>query len=201
MATAWCTKDDMYRRLAGNPALVPGTFDADSTAITGAVTTRLNRELARARGLKGVYSAIADSSASARRFTGRPGNARLLPIDDCVEVSAVTVDDQLLVAGVDYDVFPLNAETITGLVRLNGSWSGVYGANAVSAKWGSWTSLPEDLWDDAVSESVSVYLSARAGHNDTIGMDAFGRIVLAKALLSKTYHDIRQYGHGAGMLR
>jgi hypothetical protein len=61
--------------------------------------------------------------------------------------------------------------------------------------------LNPDLWDDAISEVVSVYLSARAGHNDTIGMDAFGKVVTAKALLSKTLRDIRLYAHGGGALR
>lgn len=197
----WCTSNDVKTRLAGNPAYVPALFDASIAAIIDAVSVRLNREIRKARGIHGTYTAVADSTASAHTFTGRAGAIRLLPIDDCIAVSAVTSNGQALVSGTDYALYPLNAETITGIMRLNGSWSQVYGGISVTAKWGTWVDLPSDLWDDAVSESVSVYLSARAGHDDTIGMDAFGKIVTAKALLSKTLRDIHQYGHGAGALR
>ena len=198
----WCSLDDFKTRMAGSSAYVPGTYDsAVSGVIIPGVSARLNREIGRSRGARGTFSVIADDTATARRFTGRPGPTHLLPIDDCVEVTEVRVDGQLLVAGVGFDVFPLNAETITGLIRLNGSWSGAYGGNSVSAMWGMFADLPDDLRDDAISESVSVYLSARAGHDDTIGMDAFGKVVTAKALLSKTYHDIKQYAHGGGALR
>ena len=142
-----------------------------------------------------------DSTASARRYTGRSGLVDLLLIDDCIEVDSVSENGIALTLGTDYDVWPLNGTPITGLMRLNGWWTPKYGAVSASAKWGLFATLPYDLWDDAVSESVSVYLSARAGHDDTIGMDAFGKVVTAKALLSKTMRDIHLYAFGAGFLR
>jgi hypothetical protein len=197
----WCTSDDVKTRLAGNPAFVPNLFNASIATIIGGVSARLNREIGRLRGARGPYSVIADSAASDRRYAARVGAPRLLPIDDCVEVDSVTDNGQPLTLGVDYDVYPLNGPVIEGLIRLTGCWSAIYGGTTVTAKWGLMTTLDEQLWDDAVSESVSVYLSARAGHDDTIGMDAFGKVVSAKALLSKTYHDIRQYAHGGAALR
>jgi hypothetical protein len=202
MATPWCSLDDVKGRLAGNSLYVPNTYDSQITTIViPGVSGRLNREIGRMRGARGPFSVIADAAASTRRFTGRSGAVSLLPIDDCVEVAAVTDNGQVLVGGVHYDVYPLNGDVITGLIRLAGTWSQTYGGTSVSARWGLSDELDPQLWDDAISESVSVYLSARAGHDDVIGMDAFGKVVSAKALLAKTYHDIRQYAHGGGALR
>src|ERR1035437_7129705 len=122
MSTPLCTKDDVKIRLAGQAILVPSTFDTDLDGICGAVTDELYREIARGRGITAPWSYVADSTASARLFTGRVGNVRLLPIDDATEVTAVTEDGVARVRGTDYEIFPLNGAVITGLIRLSGTW-------------------------------------------------------------------------------
>ena len=197
--TAWCSLGDVKSRLAGDGTRVPTDWDAPLDAIINGVSQRLSNEIAHVRGMDGAYNVFAASTASVRRYTGKI--ADLLLIADCVEIDSVTDNGVALVLGTDYDVFPLNGPPYTGIVRLNGSWNLKYGAISVSAKWGLFVTLPYDLWDDAVSESVAVYLSARAGNTDTVDMDAFGKIILRKALLSKTFRDIHLYAYGAGFLR
>lgn len=201
MVTPWCALDDVKERLAGVGTRVPADYDtAISGVIIPGVSSRLDNEIAHVRGIiASPYDVIASGTASARRYTG--GIPRLLLIDDCVELDSVTEDGQALVAGTDYDVWPLNDAPITGIMRLHGGWSRKYGAVVPIAKWGTFTALPVDLQDDAVSECVEVYLSARVAKNDPINQDAFGRIIQTKALLAKTYRDIHLYAYGAGFLR
>ena len=199
--TAYCTANDVKARIVGNPVYMPTLFDAVIGNIIDAVSAELDREIAKGRGISAPWSFIADSIASARLYTGKPGNVRLLPIDDCIAVTSAVIAGATLVLGTDYQVFPLNGAVITALIRINGTWSQTYAGISVSAKWGCATTAPRDLWNAAVVESVRGYLAAREGENDTIGMTPFGSMVTSKAFTSKTWQLIQTYGHGAGYLR
>ena len=199
--TAFATLDDLNKTLGSDNNNYGPEWNIGKVSLIDDTTAEFEREITRARGGSGAVCLLA-LGTSQRMYTGKVGPTNLLPIDDCVSVSAVTADGLALVQGTDYLPFPLNGTPYTGLLALPGrSWSGSYGGNIVTASWGLFTRCPGDLHRAVLVEATRAFLSARAGYSDAIGLTPFGSVVTAKAFTSKSWQLIQTYGFGGGMLR
>ena len=89
---------------------------------------------------------IADTVASAKLYDG-DGTSELL-IDDCVDVTEVKIDDDVLVEGTDEDylVYPANDLPKTKIKLLNDIFSH-YNRQTISitGKWGYSVAVPTDI--------------------------------------------------------
>ena len=198
---AYCTLLDLNTSLGSDNNNYGPEWNIGKVGIIDAVSAEFDREIARARGITTSWSVVA-LGASQRMYTAKVGPTALLPIDDCIAVSAVTSGGLALVSGTDYLPFPLNGGTYTGLLVMAGrSWSSTYGGNLVTARWGMFARCPNDLRLAVITEATRSFLSARAGYSDNIGLTPFGTVVTAKAFTSKSWQLIQTYGFGAGMIR
>lgn len=196
------TVTDIKQRLSGDTPAMSGAYDAVLADKIDEVYAELCRDVAQARGFRGQYALIADSVATARLFTGKAGGTRYLPIDDAVDVTAVTDGQRTYVEGTDYVLDPLQGTPIVGLILKYAVWSTLPGGITVTAKWG----LGADLTDDAFSvicvEVVRSYLADQGGDNDQVGMvTPFGTVQVTKTYTGRRQQLIDSYAFGAAMLR
>ena len=199
--SAFATLDDLNKDLGSDNNNYGPEWNIGKVALLDDTTAEFEREIGRARGNSGDFSVVALGS-SQRMFTGKVGPTNLLPIDDCVSISAVSAGGVTFVQGTDFLPFPLNGTPYTGLLTLAGrSWSRIYGDNLVTASWGLFSRCPGDLHRAVLVEATRAFLSARAGTSDNIGLTPFGTVVTAKAFTSKSWQLIQTYGFGGGMLR
>ena len=204
----YCTPTDVRTRLAGDIPNMGTEYDAVLAAKCDEVTADINRMVAQARGISGAWSFVADTTATERLFMAPAGNVRLLPIDDCVEITRVAIYSstgslvRTLTAGTDYLPTPVNgALPITGLLMISGAWSEMPYRIGVTMRPGYGLLLGPDVREAAAIEVVRSFIGDRAGQNDTIGMTPFGSIIVAKAFTSKLRQLVSDYSMGAGFMR
>jgi hypothetical protein len=196
------TITDIKTRLTGDSPLMSGNYDGVLTAKLVEVRQALERDVAQARGIRGPWTFLADSTASARRFTGKPGGSRYLPIDDCVEVSSVTQGGVALVVDVDYVVDPLQGTPIVGLLLLNGVWSTKPADISVAAKWGFAATVGTDVIEVICIEVIRSHLADEGGADDRVGIvTAFGTVMVSKTFTGKRAALVSSYSFGGGPLR
>lgn len=191
------TLNQVKQQLSGDTPAMSGAWDTTLTALIANVTAEIEGEIAAARGLR-WFSFVADSVASARRFTGWKGGRRYLQIDDCVEISSVVniAGTSALVADTDYVVDPLQGTPIRGLIHLSDYWSDTPGDVTVVSKWGYAVTCPLDAHQAIIVETVRAYLAAKAGNDDRLGISPFGVVVTSKAFTQGTWKLINRYGRG-----
>ncbi len=148
------------------------------------------------------------STTVVRRYTAPNGFSSLLPIDDCVAVTAVSLLDdfgnvsQTLVAGQDYLPWPLQGLPIMGLqLTGDGWWPRARGACQVTLQPGFATSIPANLERAALQESIRSLRGAQANEDDRLGVTPFGSVVVSRALLESTLAIVDNYSSGSGFLR
>ena len=198
---AYCTLSDVKQRLSGDIPNMGTEYDSTITAKCMEVRRIIDRNVAKARGIRNRWSFIADGAATVRRFTPRSWTDLLL-IDDCVEVTSVTVDGIALVVNVGYVTEPLQGTPIVGLrLAQGGWWSRTPGGNAVGARWGFATATPEDVREVAIIEVIRSYRGDQAGNNDVIGVTPFGTPITTKAFSSKMRELVQDYSYGGAALR
>ena len=145
------------------------------------------------------------ANSEVRRYTGR--GTRLLLIDDCVSVSAVSILDpsgnvsQVLTAGTDYLTHPYQGTPITGLELTHGWWPTYPGGVSVTLRPGFGLTIPAAVTLATDQETVRSLRGAQAGEDDRLGVTPYGSTVTSKALLSSTYRLINRYRYGASILR
>jgi len=141
---------------------------------------------------------------STRLYRGR--GSVLLPIDDCVEVRAVRLvraDGTLIRAmaeGVDYIRVPLSYLPITALELVNGGLWPRHLFVEIDLVPGFAVEIPPDVQEAAGIEVIRSYLADRAGNDDRLGMDPFGRVMVSKAFTSKVNQLVSDYSYGATLL-
>ena len=206
--TPYCTADEVRSRLGGDVPNIGPEYTGVLSDKCDEVSADIDRMVAQARGISGAWSFVADSTATERLFAAPTGARRFLPIDDCIEVTGVTlyaptgIVSRTLVATTDYRTWPLNgAIPITALLWGTGAWPEMPSLVGVTAKWGYATTAPTDVREAAIIEVIRSYLGDRAGNDDRLGMTPFGSVITAKAFTSKLKQLVSDYSSGAGFLR
>lgn len=137
-----------------------------------------------------------DTVPSVRHFRPMaPLYGKLLVIDDCVEVESVSGGSSV---GPDGDVlpYPLRGLPIEGLHLASGEdWPEFPATVAVTARWGYATSVPEDVRDICVIETIRSHFSSQAGNDDRLGLSPYGAVMTSKAFTSKFMKLKETYGH------
>ena len=198
--TDYTTVADVKARLSGDTPTMSGAWDGVLASIISQVSAEIDREVKTRRGIRGAWSFVAIETATEKRYRRRYSSL-YLPIDDCIEVTAVDDDGTALVEGTDYEVEPLNDAPYIGLTRIVGAWSPPPRLITVTAKWGFAETLPTDVAKSAEVEVIRSYLGARAGYDDRIGMTPFGRAVTARAFTDETRTMLNAYRQGGGFMR
>lgn len=114
---------------------------------------------------------VADSTASERIYDG-DGSGKLL-IDDCVEVSKVTVDDaELDESGLEYYVYPANDTPKRTIESDYAIFTEGRQNVKIEAKWGFSVAVPEDI---AFAATVLVAGMIQNSDDDGIQSESIGR--------------------------
>lgn len=196
------TLADIKSRLTGDTPLMSTQYDGVLTSKLAEVRVALERDVAQARGIRGAWTFLGDTNASARLFTGKAGGSRYLPIDDCVAVSSVTHHGTVLTVGTDYVLDPLQGAPIVGLILLNGGWSTTPGDISVSAKWGFAATVGTDVVEVICIEVIRSHLQDLGGDDDRVGIvTGFGTVMVTKTFTGKRAALISSYSFGGGPLR
>jgi len=94
-------------------------------------------------------------------------------------------------AATDYYCWPMNAAAdgnpYTALVvdTINGSkamWYGYPRGVKITAQWGGYTTVPDDIHQVALAEVTRIYEKARQNYRDTGGIIELGKITYTKAI-------------------
>jgi hypothetical protein len=202
----YCDLDDIKNRLAGDGINMSADYDGTIRDKCTEVSADIDRMVAQARGQTAPWSFLADDTASERLFQAKPGNALLLPIDDCVEVTVVTlysapgIVSRVLVPVTDYLPIPLQGSPIIALKRASG-WPAYPGLTGVTSRWGYADAIGADVRKATIIEVIRSYLGDRSGNDDRIGMTPFGSIITAKAYTSLVRQLISDYSRATGGLQ
>ena len=213
-AGMYCSLADVKVRLAGDVPNMDSSFDASITDIIIDVCDGINSEVGGMRSQSGAASdnySFLPTAPTTRRYTGYPGGTELLMIDDCVEVASVTLLDtrgnvqSVLTLGDDYLLVPMSTFPIVGLRAISSGicprWPTYYAGVQVALTPGYGLTIPSDLHDVAITESIRAYMSARAGENDQIGIGPLGTVVTSKAFTDKSRRILNRYAYRAGWFR
>jgi len=131
---------------------------------------------------------------SMRQFRGQaPLYGYLMPIDDCVEITMVTVDGSEYT---DYTTYPLRGTPIEAIKRSDGvDWPmGNDAPVEVTARWGYATEVPYDVRETCIIEVIRSHYAGQAGNDDRLGMTPFGTVITAKAFTAKYMALVEQHG-------
>ena len=114
------------------------TIDASQQAQVDAWITGMEAYVDRMTG----RNFIADAVASEKKYDG--DNTGVLLIDDCVEVSEITIDDGDPLDTDDYYLYPANELPKRKIKYPGGTFPRGYQNISVTAKWGYSVTVPED---------------------------------------------------------
>lgn len=204
--SAYCTLDDVKKRMSGDVPTSSGAWDATITDAITMVSDLIDEEVRQLRGQPEGWSFLPATPVT-RRYTGSAGGSSLLLIDDATAVSSVQILDssgiviQTLALNVDYLLRPMNTLPITGLVLLNGVWPWYPGAVSVGLTPGYGSSIPPNVTNACIGEVIRAVRGGQAGEDDRLGVTPYGSVVVSKALLQSTLRMIYRYRAGAGFLR
>ena len=206
MADPYCTLDDVKKRLAGDGINMSADYDQVVSDKCVEVSADIDRMVAQARGMTAPWSFVADSTATERLFRAKAGGPQFLPIDDCVEVTSVTLYtrpgtvSRVLTPVTGYQTFPLQGTPIIALLGTAG-WFGYPGLVGVTARWGYSDAVMTDVRKAAIVEVIRSYLGDRGGNNDTLGITPFGSLMMSKAYTSLMRQVVSDYSRMTGGLQ
>lgn len=202
----YCTLDAVKKRLSGDGINMSADWDDVVSAKIPEVSADIDRMVGQARGATSPWSFLADSVASERLFLAKPGGPPLLPIDDCVAVTAVAlitssgVVSRTLALTTDYRPVPMQGTPIIALRRSAG-WPEYPQLVGVTARWGYADALLADVRKATIVEVIRSYLGDRGGNNDTLGITPFGSLMMSKAYTSLLRQVVSDYGRATGGLQ
>lgn len=204
--SAYCVLADVKTRMSGDVPTVSAAWDATITSAIAMVSDMIDAEVRNLRG-QGEGWTFLPGTPTTRRYTGRDGGSRLLPIDDATAITSVAILDtlgnvtQTLVLGTDYLVRPLNRLPITGLTLITGVWPWYPGGVRVALTPGYALTTPSNVQDATISEVIRTIRAGQAGEDDRLGLTPFGSVIVSKALLQSTVRMLYRYRDGAGVFR
>lgn len=203
---AYCNLDDVKKRLAGDGINMSADYDQVVSDKCVEVSADIDRMVAQARGMTAPWSFVADDTATERLFRAKAGGPSLLPIDDCVEVTSVTlyrsagIVQRVLTPITDYQTLPLQGTPIIGLLRASG-WPQYPGLIGASCRWGFSDATMTDVRKASIVEVIRSYLGDRGGNNDTLGITPFGSLMMSKAYTSLLNRLVSDYSRATGGLQ
>lgn len=202
--SAYCTKDDVKQRMSGDVPVMSAAFDNVITGIIAEVSDEIDDEVRLVRSQPDGWS-FTPGSPTTRRYSGT--GSTLLMIDDATAVTSVAITDstgatvQTLSLGADYVVWPANSLPIVGLRMVNGWWPAGTLNVSVGLTPGYALSVPTDVKEQTIVESIRRYRGGLAGEDDRLGVEPYRPQTVTKALLASTYRMVKRYRLGAGLLR
>lgn len=125
---------------------------------------------------------------------------KIIPIDDCVEISSVVVYastgvvTQTLSEPADYRPYPTRGLPHQGLKSSGITWPEWPSTVGVTARWGHALAIPKDAQEGVTIEVIRAHFAGQAGNDDRLGMTPFGKIITSKAYTSKFYQLVCDYG-------
>jgi len=200
------TATEIKARLTGDTPNFSAGWDAVLQDIADQVTAEVDREIGKARGVRGAFSLLSGSTAAERLFSTGPRTRIYLPIDDCTSITSIRLvtrpSGAVRSLVVNTDWIAEATAPIVGVYNVNGGWPAdmILGVG-VTAKWGMFTTAPLDYKDVILMESIREYLAVRAGNDDRVGSHVFGTVIISKAFSSKTQATIASYGYGGAQAR
>lgn len=144
---------------------------------------------------------------SERLFVAKAGGVALLPIDDCISISAVKlysapgVLQRTLVVNTDYLPWPMQGAPIHAIRRFGATWDSLPALVGVTAPWGYASAMLPDVREATAIEVIRSHLGDKAGNSDMVGVTPFGQVMYSKAFTSKVKQLVSDYSQGAGFLR
>ena len=206
----FCTLGDFKSRVGGDVPNMDGSFDTTIITHIIDVCDGINTEVQTMRAQPEGWGFLPGAAAT-RRYTGYPGGTDMLVIDDAVSISSVAilstngVLQSTLVAGTDYLTYPLNTLPIVALRAVSTgqypTWPTDLGTVQITLTPGYALTIPPDIHDVALTESIRAYMSARAGENDQVGIGPLGTVVTSKAFTDKSRRILNRYSNRMGWFR
>jgi hypothetical protein len=202
--TAYCDLLDVKQLMTGDVPVSSDAWDLTITNAIGQVSDLIDQEVRNMRGQPEGWSFLPGTD-TASRYTGQ--GSPLLPIDDSVAVSGVSLLDdignsvQTLTLGRDYQPWPINDLPITGLRRISSRWPTNYAGVLVRRTPGYAMTTPPNVALATAQEVIRAIRGGQAGEDDRLGMSPFGSVIVSKALLQSTLRMLNRYRFAAGLLR